>query len=288
MRKAFIVLLILLIQMSSVYSSVVYQDGGKFGLKSDSGEVITEAKYKKLVRLGETSWIMQDGVKFGIIGDSGNVVVEPKYNKAERVLGRFVKFAKGDKYGILDETGFEILPVEYSSIDLLYGGMFVTCKNYKYGICDLKGQMILDNIFDDIYMPNYGTLVIVYGKKEIHIERKQNEAMSVPYDVQTLKQDIDKFKFDELVSNPIVTTGYYGVTFTDYILKLISSISPAYEQTIDELMFSQGADTVSVLKRFSWLPKFPFVYMKKYYRTVADPSSGPLNGMKSNLKGKMQ
>ena len=105
--------------LQNVFADVeIYSKNNKFGLK-EGAKYITEASYKKLVKLGNTAWIMQEGSKFGIMHDSGKVILKPQYNRAERVLGKYVKFAKGDKYGIFDEMGFEILPVEYSSIDLL-------------------------------------------------------------------------------------------------------------------------------------------------------------------------
>ena len=179
--------------------------------------------------------------------------------------------------------GFEILPVEYSSIDLLYGGMFVTAKNYMYGISDMNGQVILDNIFDDIYMPEFNRLIIVYQGNVYEIT-KQEQQTSMQDEIQHLHENINDLHLIDSDTNPIAITGYFGVTFTDYILKVISSISPAYEQTIDELMFSQGADTVSVLMKCTWLPKFPFVYTKKYIKNMADPYNGPLSTIKRNLK----
>ena len=74
------------------------------------------------------------------------------------------------------------------------------------------------------------------------------------------------------------------MTATNYLLKIISSISPAYEQTIDELMFSQGADAANIIMKFTWLPKFPIVYAKKYYQNLAAPNNGPLGGVKNNLR----
>jgi len=288
MKKLALTFLFLLIFQTITPASVsVFQGKNKFGLKDESGNVVVDADYKKLVRLGTTAWIMQDGTKFGIINDDGKIVVEPRYNQAERVLGKYVKFAKGDKYGIFDEMGFVILPVEYSSIDLLYGGMFVTCKDYKYGVTDLNGQLILDNIFDDIYMENFNKMVLEYGNQKISIERKQGEAFEVPYDYRMLNEEYD-VSISNLTTSPLAATGYYGVTATDYLLKLVSSISPAYEQTIDELMFSQGADTVSVLMKLSWIPKFPFVYAKKYYKYLVSPNNGPLNTVKMNLKSKVK
>lgn len=289
MKKFCVTLLILsILQTVCLAESSVFSEKNKFGLKGQNGEIITPAKYKKLVKLGDRAWIMQDGAKFGILRDDGRIIVEPKYNQAERVLGKFVKFAKGDKYGVYDEMGFDILPVEYSSIDLLYGGLFVTCKNYKYGITDLNGMIVLDNIFDDIYMPDFYTLVLVYGKQTYKIERKKGEDLDVPADLLSMRQNTDSLSITEFATSPIAATGYYGVTLTDYTLKLISSISPAYEETIDELMYSKGADSVSVLKKFTWIPKFPFVYAKRYYKNLIAPNNGPLNGVKSNLKDKIK
>ena len=265
----------------------VYSEQNKFGLKSKDGTIITKAEYKKLIKLGQNSWIMQYGNKYGIVDNAGQVLIEPEFNQAERVLGKLAKFRKGSRYGIFDEYGTEILPVEYSSIDLLYGGMFVTSKNYKFGITDLNGIVILENIFDDIYMPNFNTLVIVYNGNVLEIERSK-DGLALPLEIQAINSDLTEMSFSDITSSPIVSTGYYGVTATDYVLKLLSSISPAYEQTIDELMFSQGADTVSVLMRLSWLPKFPFVYAKKYFENIIDPYNGPLSKFKKKIKGKIK
>ena len=98
----------LMLQNVSFARPTVFSEDGKFGLKNEQGETIVDAKYKKLIRLGESSWIMQSGSKFGIIDDSGTVLVDAKYSKADRILGKFAKFAKGDKFGIFDEKGFNL------------------------------------------------------------------------------------------------------------------------------------------------------------------------------------
>ena len=291
MKRMLVILFLIFFIQQSVFAQIsTYSDNNKFGLKDSAGNIITNAKYKKLVRLGNKSWIIQSGTKFGILNDSGNILVEPEFNQAERVLGKYVKFRKGSKYGIYNEKGFVILPVEYSSIDLLYGGIFVTGKNYKYGLSDMNGMIILDNIFDDIYMPDFETLVIVYNEKQVEYKKNNNSSGTIPFTVtafNTVSKSSD-IKITDIATSPFTSTGYYGVTFTDYILKLFSSISPAYEETIDELMFSQGADTVSVFVKCAWIPKFPFVYVKNYYNTVIDPYNGPLSIWKKGLKQKIK
>ena len=98
MKKfALFVITMLMLQNVSFARPTVFSEDGNFGLKNEQGETIVDAKYKKLIRLGESSWIMQSGSKFGIIDDSGTVLVDAKYSKADRILGKFAKFAKGDK-----------------------------------------------------------------------------------------------------------------------------------------------------------------------------------------------
>lgn len=288
-KLALILISVFLCQQIIFADTVVYSDNNKFGLKDSTGDVITKAKYKKLIRLGTSSWIFQERTRFGIIDDNGNIIIHAVYNQAERILGKYVKFRKGSRYCLLNEKGYDILgdsvedgPEMFSSIDLLHGGLIVTSKKHKYGLYSFNKNTQLDNIFDDIYMPDKDTIVVVYGGKPLEFKRRDSNDSPFCFVFVDLKdQDI---KLGDLASSPLATTGYYSITFTDYILKIISSISPAYEETIDELMFSHGADTVSVLMKCSWLPKFPFVYAKNYYYNVTDPTNGPLNKAKKSLR----
>ena len=289
MKKFAFLLLFFIIVQQSIYAEIsVYAEKNRFGLKDSTENIITPAKYKKLIRLGTSSWIMQERSKFGIINNSGEITVKPVYNQAERVAGKYVKFRKGSKYCLLNEYGKDILSKDensvelFSSIDLLYGGLIVTSKNHKYGLSSFNGKTYLDNIFDDIYTVNRDTLVVVYGGKTLEFKRKDNG--DNPFDFVSMNLENQDLKITDIATSPLATTGYYSVTFTDYILKILSSISPAYEETIDELMFSQGADTVSVLMKCTWLPKFPFVYAKNYYYYMTDPTTGPLNKAKKSLR----
>ena len=267
----------------------VYKAGDEalFGLKTCDDKVIVEPEYKKMIFLGESSFIVQKKNKFGIMDYNGNIIVPIKYSHAERVLGKYMKAGRGSKYALYDENGELILPQEYSSIDLLFGGMFLTCKNFKYGVVDKNGNTILENKFDDIYMPKPNMMRINYNGQWYEIEQVRGETLTLPKDVQNIKGD-ENFKISEIIAKPGTATGYYSVTFTDYLLKIFSSISPAHEQTIDELMLSQGADTVSIFFKLGWLPKYPFVYVRNYYNTVRTPNNGPLSDVKYELKRRLQ
>ncbi len=304
MKKAFVILFLLMISTCSnvlanpseplkstisMDDEVVFSNEKKnvlFGLKDKSGNIIVDAQYKKLIRVGNSAWIINKKNKYGMIDCSGNILVEPKFRHVDRMLGKYVKLGNENNYGVYNEFGEAIIPNEYMSVDLLFGGMFLVKKNYKYGVVDRNGKLILNTIFDDIYMPKPNIMRIQYNGQWYEIEQIVSGEFQLPDDVKNIKENSD-FRVTKFVTDPITASGYSAVTFTDYILKIFSSISPSHEETIDELMFSQGADTVNIFIKCSWLPKYPFTFAKKYYHNIRTPNNGPLSNVKNELKQKM-
>ena len=304
MKKAFVILFLLIISTCSnvlanptkplkstisMDDEVVFSNEKKnvlFGLKDKSGNIIVDAQYKKLIRVGNSAWIINKKNKYGMIDCSGNILVEPKFRHVDRMLGKYVKLGNENNYGVYNEFGDAIIPNEYMSVDLLFGGMFLVKKNYKYGVTDRNGKLILNTIFDDIYMPKPNIMRIQYNGQWYEIEQIAGGEIQLPEDIKNIKENSD-FRVTKFVTDPITASGYSAVTFTDYILKIFSSISPSHEETIDELMFSQGADTVNIFIKCSWIPKYPFTFAKKYYHNIRTPNNGPLSNVKNELKQKM-
>ena len=304
MKKAFVILFLLIISTCSnvlanpseplkstisMDDEVVFSNEKEnvlFGLKDKSGNIIVDAQYKKLIRVGNSAWIINKKNKYGMIDCSGNILVEPKFRHVDRMLGKYVKLGNENNYGVYNEFGEAIIPNEYMSVDLLFGGMFLIKKNYKYGVADRNGKLILKTVFDDIYMPKPNIMRIQYNGQWYEIEQIVSGEFQLPDDVKNIKENSD-FRVTKFVTDPITASGYSAVTFTDYILKIFSSISPSHEETIDELMFSQGTDTVNIFIKCSWLPKYPFTFAKKYYHNIRTPNNGPLSNVKNELKQKM-
>lgn len=283
----FVLALILTLQNSAFADKAFSNDKNLWGIKDDQGNVLVEAEYKKLIILGEHTYIAQKRGKFGIIDNKNTVLVPMKYTHAERVLGKFLKVGNGAKYGLYNSEGKELLPVEYSSINLLFGGMFLTCKNYKYGIIDFDGNVILENKFDDIYMPEKSVMRIKYEGKWYELEQVSGNTLTLPKDIKTIKGN-NNIAIFEILEHPATATGYSVVTCTDYLIKVFSSISPAHEKTIDTLMLSQGADAIGIYFKLGWIPKYPVIFAKNYFTTLRNPNSGPLSEVKFDLKKKLQ
>jgi len=260
---------------------------GLFGLKDNYGNTIVEAEYKKLIRVGNSSWLVQKDRRYGLIDNSGFYLVEPKYRHAERILGRFVKLGNTNDYGLYGENGEILIPPMYSSIDLLYGNMFLTCRKYKFGVVNFDGEILLANEFDDIYMPTPTSMRILYKGEWYEFRKMADNRLELPEDSKRITIDDNDFTFTKLVTDTGMMSGYYAVSATDYVLKIISSLSPAYEQTIDDLMLSHGAETVSIFMNPIWIAKFPFVYVTKYVNNIKSPNNGPLSPIKQNIQRKL-
>ncbi|MCM1009715.1 MAG: WG repeat-containing protein [Fusobacterium sp.] len=291
MKRIFLLLSVIILMNSAAIAGddgvMTYSEKNKFGLKTTSGVVVTEAIFKKLIRVGDSSWIVQKGSNFGLIDNDGNYIIQPKYKTADRLVGRFVKFGRGSLCGLWNEKGEVIVPEEYSSINLLYGKMFLVEKNFKYGLIGFDGRVILEPAVDDIYMPKPNVMRLSHNGKWYEIEQVSSKTFELPEDIHTLKEN-ENFKITEIISNPVPSAGYGVVSASDYCLKVFSSVSPAYEQTIDELVLNHGADVAGILLKSTWLVKFPFVYGKNYINTLRTPNNGPLSEVKASLKSKIK
>ena len=286
MKKFISVLISLIVLSSSVFAAgevTVYSDSGKFGLQDENNNIITKPVYKKLIRLGDNSFIALKGSRYGIVSKDGTILVNFKYSHAARLLGKYAKFRNGKGFGLYDEYGNVIIPQEQDTIDLFFGGMYLVSKNYKYGVRDKDGKILIDYVCDDIYMPKPNIMRVKYNGEWYEIEQVTAETLTLPDDIKKLKED-KSFKITKLVTSPGAASKYSLVTATDYTLKVFSSISPAYEATIDELMLSQGAEAISIFMKIGWLPKFPIVYAKNYYKILRNPDNGPLSNVKDSIK----
>ena len=294
-KKVLLILFALIICQNCLFSQTlqgnlsvsdvdVYSEDNKFGLKDKAGNIVVEAQYKKLIRVGNSSWIIQKGNKFGLIDTNGNYLVEPKYRHVDRIFGKYAKLGNSNDFGLYNEKGEIIILPQYSRIDPLFGEMFLTCKNYKYGIIDSTGKEILENEYDDIYMPSPDVLRIKYQGEWYEIERAAKGEISLPENTQKIKVGQSELKITRVIADTGLISGYGALTAADYFLKLFTSISPAYEQTIDELMYSQGAETVNIIMQLGWLPKFPVTYIQKYIDNLRHPYNGPLSDIREDMK----
>ena len=234
---------------------------------------------------GQRGWIVQKRSKYGLMDSEGNYLIEPKYRYADRILGRYIKLGNEHDFGIYNEYGESIIPPVYDSVDLLYGKMFLTYKNFRYGVSDFKGNVLIPNICDDIYMPSKNTMKIKYLGEWYELNDVDAEKLAMP-ELYTSNSENGNIIKDIFIDTGAIS-GYSVLTFSDFLIKIISSISPAHEETIDDLILSHGVDTVNILKKSSWIPKYPVTFSKKYFAHLRNPFDGPLADTRNRLKKKV-
>jgi len=290
--QIFVLLALLSFNTTTLAKDVVKtysENNTTFGLKTESGETITKPIYGKLVKLGDNFWIAKKGYKYGILNNEGEFVVKPRYRHVDRYFGKYVKLGNSNDYGLYNSNAELIIPHKFSKIELLFGKMFLTCHKYQYGVCDFNGNIILENTFEDIYMPNPKTMRLKYHGVWFEIvELENNKEIELPDNVTKVSYNNQSYTVTTLINNTGIWSGYSALTFTDYLVKIISSISPAYEATIDDLMLSHGTDTVSIFMNLGWIPKFPVTYAQKYYETWANPYNGPLSDVRGSVKNQLK
>ncbi|MBO7672341.1 WG repeat-containing protein [bacterium] len=269
-------------QVRSVY---VFSEKNLFGLKDRNGNIVVPAKYQKMVMTGRNGWIVQKNSKYGLMDSEGNYLIKPKYRYADRIFGRYIKLGNDNDFGIYNEYGEAILPPEYRSIELLYGRMFLTYKNFRYGVTDFKGNILIPNVCEDIYMPSTDTMKIKYLGEIYEINKVDADNISISL-LNGKNNDEKELNFKNIISDTGALSGYSVLTFSDYLIKVFSSISPAHEETIDELILSHGVDTVGILKKFSWVPKYPITFGKNYFEHFRNPYNGILSDTRNKLINK--
>ena len=80
--KRFVLVLIMLLFSNICFAAeglTIFNENGNFGLKNLQGEIIVKPVYKKMILLGESSYIVQKHGKFGLIDSEGKVLVPIKY-----------------------------------------------------------------------------------------------------------------------------------------------------------------------------------------------------------------
>lgn len=165
------------------WSAEVFEENGKFGLKSCVGEVLVPAKFDDLKTLSGIDIpeggkvVVCEGGKWGVVRADriGEWTIPPVYDEIG-FPNTFAAVRKGDKWGVLNTNlGELVLPVEF---DLIYGGsgfMFTNGMAYfekdgKVGVMNDMGEFT-DAIFDEAEPNDCGEIVVKLNGLEGFIDK---------------------------------------------------------------------------------------------------------------------
>ena len=257
----------------------IYSHKNRYGLKDHHGNVILKPVYKKLIKLGDDSWIVKKRGKYGLITSNGKILVPIKYNTAERVEGKYLKVFNNYRTTLFDEKGNIVIAPIYTKIDFLNHDLLRVYKNYKYGVVDINGNSIIARQFDDLYLSSETTFEVKYKNNWYTIEVEKNEPQFITTDEIFDEETAENMEVDaESIAVNIGAVPLYSVvTVTDYGLKPLTTFVSAWSDTVDNLFLTRGADAVETFQSGMWIPLLPYYYGKSYIQNLFKPDQGPLS-----------
>ena len=148
-------------------SAYLYEENGLYGLKDDDGKIITESKYKKIIKTEnvDNMFIVNDDNKFGIINSSGKEVVKEEYDNIindgyaydSTKIGYILSLKKDDGYyyGYVDYKGKILYDCEYEEVIrvLEYNGEDIYLILRQTGRCGVakNNKLVIDMKYQDIF-----------------------------------------------------------------------------------------------------------------------------------------
>ena len=195
-----------------IYDYLTYLDGhffgfcteqdGKFGLMSETGEIIAEPQFDALDReIDDNLFRCSVGGKYGLIDKSGAYVVNPTYDDIRWASGDLIPVLSNGKWGYLSTTGQQVIAPGFDKASdfLTEAGVAAVSQNGQWGLIDKNGQYISSD--------RYKRIFTIYDDKYAVVLTSDNLVKVVDFEGNILTSDVNG-----------VRGSYYGpFSFNDYL-----------------------------------------------------------------------
>ena len=148
---------------------LVQNEEGKYGIISNSNQVILEPNYDEIKDVYTTNYyVVKQGEAEKLIGKDGADVLTTGFDEITGILKNEengVIFKQGEKYGIMNMSGEVTLNPTYDDLKEAKTGIFIAEQGGKYGIIDLTGAEKLGFTYQSL---NY------YEKADLYVGEDEN------------------------------------------------------------------------------------------------------------------
>lgn len=171
-----------------------FSENKKWGLKDQSGRVITPAKYTNIGYFKDGYAVVSIYDKKGMVDSTGELILPVEYTNIRSVVNGMACIEQQGKWGVVNTRGKEILPVRFESVRRLaeYRG-FQYLKGYddifqcwdetrKPALYNVKGKQIVEPGYTELIPAHRG--IILLEKKETACRKygfADKEGTFVPY-----------------------------------------------------------------------------------------------------------
>jgi len=116
----------------------------RYGLINQTGDIIGNKKYKKILPFKEGVAVVQDKNRFGFIDAKGKILIDAQYSKAASFSEGLAAVQKNGQCGYIDITGKEVIPLTYSRcLDFEDGKAIVFQGMRNAGVINKTGEEII-------------------------------------------------------------------------------------------------------------------------------------------------
>ena len=196
-----------------VYKYVKYKNGDNFGVIDRDGNIIIEAKYKKIeIPNPEKDLFIcyKDENNTEVINSKEDRLFS-QYDQVEPIKIKNIastlcfeksvlKYKEGDLYGLIDYNGKQITKNEYSSIENLQSteGKFLVSKNEKYGVINMNGTKLVDTKYDQIATDEYYSEQTNFAEAGFIVSNTTNDGYRYGY-IDFKGKKILNLEFNEII-----------------------------------------------------------------------------------------
>lgn len=156
--------------MEGIENSIIIEKNELKGLVNNSGSILIDVKYSKIINLGTTykeGYITIDSEgKYGLVSTTKRQILENKYDEIKQVyLSDKYLVVEDGKTKLINSSGDTLVEEGFDDIKSATNRGIIFTLNELYGEMDLSGNIKIENIYQDLKE----------AKKGIYIAKKDDK-----------------------------------------------------------------------------------------------------------------
>ncbi|MFK7774842.1 MAG: WG repeat-containing protein [Saprospiraceae bacterium] len=139
----------------------------RYGLINQTGDLIGNTQYKKILPFKEGLAVVQHKKKFGFIDAKGKILIDAQYSKAASFSEGLAAVRKDGQCGYIDKSGKEVIPLTYSRCLDFEDGKAIVFKG-------MRNAGVISKTGEEVISPSINGLVGFSNKRGLIRDRSWN------------------------------------------------------------------------------------------------------------------
>ncbi|HTL81562.1 MAG TPA: WG repeat-containing protein [Bacteroidia bacterium] len=185
--SVFFLVMLLFADCKTQESLMRYDDNGRYGLKTVSGTIFTDATYDEIDMNEDGTIIVRKNGLSGLMNKNGKLVIPMKYEMIYYSESGIEMVRNGGLYGFVDRNGKVIRPCQYTFTWGFVDDLARVQQNGKWGFIDRKGKVIIPIEYDDFEYADWteGVIGACKDRKWGFIDKYNNTV--IPFDYEEVR-----------------------------------------------------------------------------------------------------